>query len=48
MTVLILATVRDISADRMVRTLTDRDVPVFRIVIWSLVGIAAVQWPVVR
>lgn len=30
MTVLILATVRDISADRMVRTLTDRDVPVFR------------------
>lgn len=30
MTVLILATERDISADRMVRALTDRDVPVFR------------------
>ncbi|MGH3719138.1 MAG: ATP-grasp ribosomal peptide maturase [Pseudonocardiaceae bacterium] len=30
MTVLILATERDISADRMVRALADRDVPVFR------------------
>ena len=30
MTVLILATERDISADRMVQTLTERDVPVFR------------------
>lgn len=30
MTVLILATERDISADRMVRALTERDVPVFR------------------
>lgn len=30
MTVLILATERDISADRMVRVLTERDVPVFR------------------
>jgi ATP-grasp ribosomal peptide maturase len=29
-TVLILATERDISADRMVQTLTERDVPVFR------------------
>lgn len=31
MTVLILATERDISADRMVRALADRDVPVFRV-----------------
>ncbi len=31
MTVLILATEHDISADRMVRALTDRDVPVFRV-----------------
>ncbi|MGH4016364.1 MAG: ATP-grasp ribosomal peptide maturase [Pseudonocardiaceae bacterium] len=31
MTVLILATERDISADRMVRALTDRAVPVFRV-----------------
>jgi hypothetical protein len=30
-TVLILATERDISADRMVRALADRDVPVFRV-----------------
>lgn len=30
MTVLILATERDISADRMVRALVDRDAPVFR------------------
>jgi len=30
-TVLILATEHDISADRMVRALTDRDVPVFRV-----------------
>lgn len=30
MTVLILATEHDVSVDRMVRALADRDVPVFR------------------
>ncbi len=48
MTVLVVAGELDRTVDGVVAALARRKVPVFRVVIWSLVGIAAVQWPVVR